>query len=170
MTKVRKQAMGSYLQKEKKPRSQRARLQSEDSTGSRVSIGSDHQESGDGVISNREALKIWRGESRRPRKQSTSPVKSPASSGQGQKAPSPETQISRIPPPIDIILSLSPMVQPMRTGLPLPYMQTSARPFQSIGKPLDPFRTLFQAHHPRVSVEELKFHCTSVRDTIIRRY
>ncbi|KAF2652864.1 hypothetical protein K491DRAFT_560157, partial [Lophiostoma macrostomum CBS 122681] len=160
MTKVRKQAMGSYLQKEKKPRAQRARLQSEDSTGSRTSITSDQQESADGVLSNREALKIWRGESRRPRKKSTSPVRSPASSSHGQNATNSETQISRIPPSIDIVLSSVPIVQPMRTGVPLPYMQTSARPFQSIGKPLDPFRTLFQAHHPRVSVEELKFHCS----------
>lgn len=39
------------------------------------------------------------------------------------------------------------------------YNEFTLQPFQSIGKSLDPFRAMFQAHHHTVSVEELKFHC-----------
>jgi len=34
-------------------------------------------------------------------------------------------------------------------------------PLRSIGKSLDPFRTMYQSSHPRVSVEELKHHCSA---------
>ncbi|KAF2032015.1 hypothetical protein EK21DRAFT_99335 [Setomelanomma holmii] len=42
----------------------------------------------------------------------------------------------------------------------LPYDEYQPRPFVSIGKSLDPFRTMFQASHPSVSVEEMKFYCS----------
>lgn len=165
MTKVRKKAMGSYLenQKEKNPKSsigQRSRLHSEDSTASRTSVGSDQQDVVDELISNSEALKIFRGESRRPGRRPSSPLRSPASSGNDpHAASSPDSQISRIPKPLHIVLPSAPMVRPMRSGIVLDYDATSPRPFQSIGKPLDPFQTMFQASAPQISVEELKFHC-----------
>lgn len=163
MTKVRKQAMGSYLQKEhRKPKQtaqgQRSRLHSEDSTGSRSSVGSEQQETIDDVLSAQDVLAIFRGEKRRPSRRPSSPIRSPASSGTERQAVVPDTQISRIPPTLDI-MSSAPIVQPMRTGIKLPFMTTKPRPFQSIGKPLDPFRAMFQASDHRVSVEFLKFHC-----------
>jgi hypothetical protein len=45
-------------------------------------------------------------------------------------------------------------------GVPIPYDTYTPPPFVSIGKSLDPFRTMFQSSHPGVSVEELKFHCS----------
>ncbi|KAF2240482.1 hypothetical protein BU26DRAFT_442516, partial [Trematosphaeria pertusa] len=159
MTKVRKKAMGSYLEKEKKPRDslkeqeQRSRLTSVDSTGSRASTSSEQQD----VISNTEAIRIFHGESRRPGRRASSP----ASSVHEQRTVSPEAQIARIPKPsVDFVLPSAPIVLPMRTGVELPYDKFAPRPFESIGKPLDPFRAMFQANHPRVSVEELKWYCS----------
>ncbi|KAF2735487.1 hypothetical protein EJ04DRAFT_195372 [Polyplosphaeria fusca] len=156
MTKVRKKAMASYLEKGRKPR-QRARLHSEGSEESRTSIGSGQQDAVAAPrLSNSEALAIFRGESRR--RKPSSPVRSPASSSHDQPlVPSPQNQIIRIP---QSILEAAPMVRPMRVGVPLGFNTTSPRPFKSIGKPFDPFQTLFQANHPRISVEELKFHCS----------
>lgn len=175
MTKVRKKAMGSYLEKEKKPKTAatgRARLHSEGSSDSRTSIGSDQ----DAVeIPNSEVLKIYRGETRKPGRRPSSPVRSPASGSHDQQAASPEaqtqtqtqTQVARVRQSIDMILPSAPIVNPSRTDVKLEYDETAPRPFQSIGKPLDPFRTMFQAHHPRISVEELKFHCTYLSILII---
>lgn len=72
MTRVRKKAMGSYLEAVK-PNShgRRSRLRSEDSTESRTSVGSDQNETG--LISNEDALKILRW-SRRNRDQPLSPL------------------------------------------------------------------------------------------------
>jgi hypothetical protein len=160
MTQVRKKAMGSYLESEKKPKrdGRRSRLNSDDndSNGSRASVGSDQLDSTEAIISNNEALKIFRGESRRPGRRPSSPVRSPASSGHGV---TPEIQLP-FPRSIDIVLASAPMIQPMRVGMRLPYDHTSPSPFQSIGKALDPFRAMFQAQSPRVSVEELKFYCS----------
>lgn len=164
MTQVRKQAMDSYLKKEKRPRKNKtgSRKQSEDAesqASTRGSVGSEEQDVVDAVISSSDALSMYYGDRRR---KPTSSIPSPASSGRGndRQTATPDIPVLRIPPVLDMVLSSAPIVQPMRTGIPLLYMQTSPRPFQSIGKPLDPFRTLFQAHHPAVSVEELKFHCT----------
>jgi len=166
MTKVRRKAMGSYLetQKEKNPKNptgRKSRLHSEDSTFSRTSINSEQRDAVDEIISNSEALMIFRGESRRPGRRPSSPIRSPASSCNEQRAThSPDSQIARIPQSLDILLPSAPMVRPMRSGIVLDYDATSPRPFQSIGTPLDPFRTMFQAHAPQISVEELKFYCS----------
>ncbi|KAL5120234.1 hypothetical protein ACEQ8H_001792 [Pleosporales sp. CAS-2024a] len=42
---------------------------------------------------------------------------------------------------------------------PRPYDRHTPAPFVSIGRALDPFRTMFQSSHPQVSVEDLKFQC-----------
>lgn len=52
----------------------------------------------------------------------------------------------------------APIIQPMRTGVPLSYELFTAPPLQSISKSLDPFRTMV-GQGPHVSVEQLKFHC-----------
>ncbi|KAF2447506.1 hypothetical protein P171DRAFT_382390, partial [Karstenula rhodostoma CBS 690.94] len=155
MTIVRKKVMGTYL-KDKKPRRSQKEQQgssSIDSAGSREGVGSDQQD----VISNSEAMRLMNADgSRRKSSQGTSFTSSPETTRQ-----TPESQVSRLPSIImDFVLPSAPIVIPSRTGVPLPYDETSPRPFQSIGKPLDPFRTMFQASHPQVSVEELKFHCS----------
>ncbi|KAF2813389.1 uncharacterized protein BDZ99DRAFT_438501, partial [Mytilinidion resinicola] len=33
-------------------------------------------------------------------------------------------------------------------------------PERALGTPVDPFKTMFQVSHPRVSIEQLKFHCS----------
>ncbi|KAJ4301819.1 hypothetical protein N0V90_003915 [Kalmusia sp. IMI 367209] len=155
MTRVRKKAMGSYL-KEKTPRGASKEQQyrsTEDSASSRSSVGSDQQD----VISNSEALRLLNGDGRRKSSRSTTMHESPES----HRRKTPESQVSRLPRiSMDFVLPSAPIVTPSRTGVPLAYDETSPRPFQSIGKPLDPFRTMFQASHPQVSVEELKFHCS----------
>ena len=169
MTKVRKKAMGSYLEKEKKPKNsaqgQRSRLQSEDSTGSRASVGSDQQDVPVAHIPNSEVLQMSRGQKRSSGRPS-SPIRSPGSSSHDGQAASPDNQkkeqnnqLSRVRHAFDNLLPSAPIVRPMRTNVTLVYDETAPGPFQSIGRPLDPFRTMFQAHHPRISVEELKFHC-----------
>lgn len=62
--------------------------------------------------------------------------------------------------PTDLLLPTPPMVAPMRSEFALPYDNYHPRPFQSIGRPLDPFRTMHQSSHPQVSVEELKWYCS----------
>ncbi|KAL1607672.1 hypothetical protein SLS60_002607 [Paraconiothyrium brasiliense] len=154
MTNVRKKAMGSYL-KEKKPRGAQKehRGPKEDPSGSRSSFGSDQQD----IISNSEAIRLMNGDSRRKSSQNTLFQSSPKT----RTRKTPESQVSRLPTiSMDFVLPSAPIVIPSRTGVPLPYDETSPKPFQSIGKPLDPFRTMFQASHPQVSVEELKFHCS----------
>ncbi|KAF2748122.1 hypothetical protein M011DRAFT_32278 [Sporormia fimetaria CBS 119925] len=152
MTKVRKQAMDSYLKSEKKGTRSRKQSEEDDSYTSRTSIGPDQQDVVDAGVSNTGAPYFHNDRSRQ-----TSSEQSPVSSG---RTLTPDIQVSRIPRTLDTVLSAAPIVQPMRTGMCLPYMQTTPRPFQSIGKPLDPFRTMFQAQHPSISVEELKFHCS----------
>jgi hypothetical protein len=164
--------MDSYLKKEKNPNS-RSRKQNEndDSSPSRSSVGSEQRDAVDAVIAGRDALNKVVHSERRPLGRLPSPeLHSTASSGTEQRTATLHNQISRIPPTIDVVLAAAPIVQPMRTGITLPYMDFSPLAFQSIGnpqkplgKPLDPFRTMFQASHPLISVEELKFHCMYAR-------
>jgi hypothetical protein len=157
MTKVRKKAMGSYLQ-EKNPkrvvRGRMARMQSEGSTDSRTSSVGSNQHEPDGVNSNSDLLKMAAWEKKWAERRPSSPERSPTDQADG-----PETQISRVQQSIDMILPSAPMVSPSRTDVELEYDVTVPKPFQSIGKPLDPFRTMFNPSHPRISVEELKFYC-----------
>ncbi|KAL5462453.1 hypothetical protein PMIN06_001602 [Paraphaeosphaeria minitans] len=156
MTSVRKKAMGSYL-KEKPKASQKEQQSagrwSTDSASSRASVGSDQKD----FISNSEAIMLMTGDGRRRKSlQTTAITSSPESIRR-----TPKSQVSWLPRiTMDAVLPNAPIVVPSRTGVPLPYDETSPKPFQSIGKPLDPFRTMFQASHPLVSVEELKFHCS----------
>jgi hypothetical protein len=59
----------------------------------------------------------------------------------------------------EFILDSAPIVIPMRENIGLLYANHIPGPFQSLGKPLDPFATIYQASHASVSVETLKFHC-----------
>lgn len=178
MQKVRKRAMNSYL--ENRPRGSsvgrhenvvrdaksapRSRLHSESSTGSGSRITEIADQQDEEVMSREEALKIFRGESRR---KPSSPVRSTSSHPEEHQVTSSElavqhptalmnTQMLFIP---DSINFPPPIVQPMRQNVPLPYNSYQVGPLQSIGTPLDPFQTMPQVSHPRVSVESLKFYC-----------
>ena len=106
--------------------------------------------------SNSEALVMYKDESRRPSARATTPTDSTYQ----------QTDVT--PAPLSTMLGMSmnfklpgpPMILPMRSHLALPYDHYTPRPFESIGKPLDPFRSMFQASHPKVSVEELKWYCS----------
>ncbi|OAL50565.1 hypothetical protein IQ07DRAFT_430498 [Pyrenochaeta sp. DS3sAY3a] len=155
MTIVRKTAMASFLKSEKKQRkdksskgSDRSRLNSEASDKSPASIASTevyHDAAG-----------------QQPHRQGTqaSPVESPMSARRDQSTPSSEMQVTRLQRSGISVLAPAPIVEPMRTNVVLPYNEHNPAPLVSIGKSLDPFRTMFQASNPHVSVEELKFHCS----------
>lgn len=155
MTRVRKKAMGSYL-KERKPRgADKEQLnRSRDDLGqSRESVGSDQRDD----LSNSGAVIPKNVESNRALSQS-SVVQVDSGS---QRRMTPPAQASRLPRiSMDFVLPSAPIVIPSREGVTLPYDEISPGPFQSLGKPLDPFQTMFQSNHPRVSVEELKFYCS----------
>lgn len=170
MTQVRKQAMDSYLKKEKNP-NDRLRKQSDDSNSgaSRSSIGSEQQDAVDAVIAGKDENDLKddaNSEGSQIARRRSSDLHSAASSNTEQRNVTSSHRISRIPATLDMVLAAAPMVQPMRTDIDLPYMkfahsafQSIGNPQESLGKPLDPFRTMYQASHPLVSVEELKFHC-----------
>ncbi|KAF2003305.1 hypothetical protein P154DRAFT_103246 [Amniculicola lignicola CBS 123094] len=164
MKQVRQKAMDDYLSKNKK-------VKSEDSTATRnhsVASGSDRQGSTDSglVPSNEEALRIYE---QRSKRRPSSPARSPRSSN-GQpisqtSISNMQVQMARPSPSIDSLMASAPIVRPSRTGIMLIYDVKITPPFQSIGTPLDPFKTMPQAPHPRVSVEGLKFHCSRVFGT-----
>lgn len=161
--------MGSYL-KEKKPRGAVQGQQHgtrEGSMGSRSSIGSDHQDN----MPSSETFGLLNGHGTRESSKTVSFDGSPHS----QRRLTPEAQASRLArTPMDFILPSAPMVLPPRTGVTLVYDKLEPAPFesiarkedfeqqphQSIGRPVDPFRSMFQASHSKVSVEDLKFHCS----------
>ena len=155
MTIVRKKAMSSFLEDEKKktgkPRASadRSRLNSEGSNVSPTSTGSQE------VVNERQSMDTETSRQNKNRRKHPSPTKSPAS-----HRSSPETQLARVRKPVSSVLPPAPIVLPMRTNINLPYDEFVPPPLLSIGKALDPFRTMFQASHPHVSVEELKFHCS----------
>lgn len=161
MTKVRKQAMGSYLQ-DKKPKNavqkRQSRAQRGASTDSKANSAASDQQETDVVNPNGPVLEV--GERERKKKDGRTPS-SPRLSPQERQPRKPETQVSRVRQGIGQIFPSAPMVSPSRTDVKLAYDVTAPAPFQSIGKPLDPFRTMFNPNHPRISVEELKFYCMS---------
>jgi hypothetical protein len=71
-----------------------------------------------------------------------------------------QNQVAVIHRPGFVVLDPPPMVEPMRVNTPLVFDMTQPPQLISIGEAFDPFRTMFQSSHPRVSVTELKFHCS----------
>lgn len=70
-----------------------------------------------------------------------------------------EIQRSTIYGPQEMVLDAAPVVTPMRTHIILEYDAEKTPLFSSLGKGVDPFKTMFQSSYPRVSVENLKFLC-----------
>jgi hypothetical protein len=62
--------------------------------------------------------------------------------------------------PHDLLIPAAPMFLLCLKGAPQPYDVYEPPPFVSIGKSLDPFRTMFQSAHPATSIEELKFYAS----------
>ncbi|KAH3918475.1 hypothetical protein HBH56_037160 [Parastagonospora nodorum] len=81
-------------------------------------------------------------------------------SSHDQDTSGPEGAVVRKQQSGSFVLPAVPIFLRCEKGVPIPYDAYMPQPFQSIGKSLDPFRTMFQASHPGVSVEELKFHCS----------
>ncbi|KAF2639872.1 hypothetical protein P280DRAFT_402734, partial [Massarina eburnea CBS 473.64] len=151
MTTIRKKAMGSYLGKGK-PRDskkERRRLSRETSTGSGASVGSDVQD----YHPSNDAPKKWS-----EKDSNHSPTESPYDHEKAKPEVQKDSRMPRMTG--ELILPSAPIVIPSRETWALPYYEHIPGPFQSIGKPLDPFATIYQSSHPRVSVETLKYHCT----------
>lgn len=164
MTSVRKKAMDAYLKSDdntgKKPRNSvdRPRLASVDSSSmisdfSRSSIVFDDTSTALSTVASTFSRSA---ESTRRKKSGSTSIRSNSNS-QDLDATSGEGSIAK---PRKSILPPAPIVLPCRTSVPLPYDTYVPAPFVSIGKNIDPFRTMFQSSHPSVSVEELKFYCS----------
>ena len=155
MTIVRKKAMDSFL-KEKKSTGppERSRLNSEASDASRSSNGSKDART--------KVITLPTATAQQPLSQADqlSSTSSPATSRHDAGDSSPEMQIIRVKKSLGSVLPPPPIVLPMRTNVILPYDEFSPAPLVSIGKSLDPFRTMFQSNNPHISVEELKWHCS----------
>jgi len=166
MTVVRKKAMDAFLKGDKKTSrkskspADRSRLDSVDS-GSRVSHGSRSSITNDDAATEASTVPttVSQGTESVKRTTTISPNRSPAPSNYEQVT-SAEGSAARTQRPRDFILPAAPIVLPCRRSVPLPYDTHVPPPFVSIGKALDPFRTMFQSSHPSVSVEELKFYCS----------
>lgn len=163
MTIVRKKAMDAYLKgDEKSSKTPRSRFSSVDSESkgsnrSKRSIGSqDAITNLSNIPTNvsQAAESVGRTKASSPARSSLTP------SSHDQDTSSAEGPIARSQQPRDFVPPPAPIFLPCRQGIPLPYDTHTPPPFVSIGKSLDPFRTMFQSSHPAVSVEELKFYCS----------
>jgi hypothetical protein len=67
--------------------------------------------------------------------------------------------VARTQQPHDFITPVAPLFSACKNTTLAPFDTYIPAPFVSIGKNIDPFRTMFQSSHPSVSVEELKFYC-----------
>jgi len=174
MRKVRKVVMDNHLKKNPKhsthPHENRDHEQMVENRIRSVGSGiSDGQESS--LTSNERALRVINGErsrrlsSQSDLTQSTTHVEDedPPSDSLAVRPPnSPQLGMENmISIPISIPVQTPVVVLP-RLGR-LPYDRVVVGPFQSLGAPLDPFRTMPQVSHPRVSIEELKTHCETYR-------
>ncbi|RAQ99632.1 hypothetical protein DDE82_008049 [Stemphylium lycopersici] len=95
---------------------------------------------------------------KRAGKKQASPTKTPLPTARVQKVPKADTQVAKTEAR-QSILPRAPIVIPVTEGFEYPFDKHPMPPLRSLGKNLDPFRTMFQSSNPRVSVEELKFHC-----------
>lgn len=175
MKEVRKAAMHDHLRKKPKhsarPHRNRVHVRrTGDEFHSAVSgISDDHESS---FTSNEWALRaIDGGRSQRPSSQPdltqlTSHVLEdedpPSTSLAVRRLNSPQLERENITSIPEFILVQTQVVVPPRPG-PLPYDIFVVEPLRSLGAPLDPFRTMPQVSHPRVSIEELKIHCETYR-------
>lgn len=155
MTIVRKAAMRSYLEQEKDKKPRAIRLTTEDSNALRSGFGSQ-----DVAFANT----AGQAQLDKTRKSSSSSKKSrpairPPQRSHSQHTSSPDIPRATPQRPQERVLDAAPVVIPMRTHIVLDYDAEKTPLFSSLGKGVDPFRTMFQSSYPRVSVENLKFLC-----------
>ncbi|KAF1837567.1 hypothetical protein BDW02DRAFT_118146 [Decorospora gaudefroyi] len=149
MHKVRKTAMASYLKTEKSHDKTKSKTDSEVSDKSRSSV----ETSNPRTIA---PLKRKRANGREP----SSSTESETVMTQITTAPTPCTQVVRTRESCQTVLSQARIVVPIDLGKEYAFDVTPMPLLVSIGESLDPFRTMFQSHHPRVSVTRLKHHCS----------
>lgn len=180
MRKVRKQAMNDHLSKRSKdvtstsrlengarvPRTGRLRLHSEESSASQTIDGDDQSPD---FTPNDLARKLFYQTGRRPsptESVETCPIAEEEEPTSSLAIQSP-THVQRekqwekqmmTPVPNPNFIQRSLITASRR--IQLPYDLQKVGPLESIGTPLDPFRTMPQVAHPRVSIEQLKFHCS----------
>jgi hypothetical protein len=104
MTRVRKQAMDSYLQKEGKPKN-RLRKQNEENKfrGSRTSVSRNSQELDNTVTSKRDALILIHSQKRQRATEKLLLAQSTALSGNKHRTPTPDSQTPRISPSLAVV-------------------------------------------------------------------
>lgn len=146
MAKVRKKAMVSYLENGRKSHEGQRRRE-----GSSGSFGTD-----DSAASN-DSLALTKDSSKRQVAREDTPTDNTYARSLTVCGSSYDSASGM---PMDLLYPTPPMVPPMRSELALPYDNYQPKPFQSIGKSLDPFRTMHQSSHPQVSVEQLKWYCS----------
>jgi hypothetical protein len=168
MTTVRKKALDAFLKgdgkssKKSKSSAGRSRFSSVDSDSkgsnrSKLSVSSQDAVTDISTI----PTTVSQGAESVGRTKASSPTRSSVTpSSHDQDTPGAEGPVVRAQQPRDFILPAAPIFLPCRKGAPAAYDTHTPPPFVSIGKSLDPFRTMFQSSHPGVSVEELKFHCS----------
>jgi hypothetical protein len=80
--------------------------------------------------------------------------------GHDQDSPTMNSLVARTQQVHNFALPLAPIVLPCAKGIPSAYDTYTPPPFVSMGKSLNPFRTVFKSEfsHAGVSIEELKFH------------
>ncbi|KAF9695856.1 hypothetical protein EKO04_005974 [Ascochyta lentis] len=155
MTIVRKAAMRSFLEHDKKTDKKHSRIQfrNEDSKASRPST-ENHDEPLDDSV-HEEWIGLNRAENKGYRKQSKASWST--ISQRSQEISILETQTSSVH-----VLEPPPIVVPSRTddqGRKLPYDRRETPLFVSFGEGIDPFGTMFQSRYKLVSVERMKFLC-----------
>jgi hypothetical protein len=167
MTTVRKKAMDAFLKSDRKSSKKssspagRSRFSSveSDSRGSqrsKLSIGSQDAITDMSTIPTTVAQGA---ESVRRAKATSSTRSSITPTSLDKDATYAEGPVARTQQSHNFVLPSAPIFLPCRKGVPVEYDAYMPAPFVSIGKNIDPFRTMFQSSHPAVSVEELKFHC-----------
>lgn len=167
MTTVRKKAMDAWLKSDGKPAKKsksptgRSRFSSVDSesrgsTRSKLSIGS--QDAVTELSTLPTSLSIGNGSVAHTMEESLdrSPITPESYDAEPAEVMEPIARMQQAP---EFIVPDAPLFLKCRAGVPVPYDSYVPAPFVSIGKNIDPFRTMFQSSHPQVSVEELKFHC-----------
>ncbi|KAL6708422.1 hypothetical protein ACN47E_002685 [Coniothyrium glycines] len=159
MTIVRKQAMGHYLENEKKePKSERSRVNSEASDLSRNSITSI-----DGAGPSTRPKMSRRGGGKRSQESPSESLRPSTNTNRDSNA---SMQLVRSQGYIEVVLDAEPLFKPMAPRETRVFDRSDVPMLKSIGKSLDPFRTMFHSSNPHVSSEELKHACSKYFGTV----
>jgi hypothetical protein len=168
MTTVRKKAMSSFLKSEDRKTSQKSKSSAggstlnsvdADSRGSRWSKLSVSSQDAVTDISTIATITSQGVESTELAKANSPSRSSVAPSSLDRDATYVVGPVPRTQQPHDFVVPSTPLFSACIKGAPAPYDTYTPAPFESIGRNIDPFRTMFQSSHPSVSVEELKFYC-----------